>query len=646
MLPADILYATSEESHGVIAPVSESNAVFLSYASEDAEPARRICLALRAAGIDVWFDQSELHGGDIWDAAIRAQVKACALFLPVISANSDRRSEGYFRLEWKLAVDRSHLMAADRAFLVPVVIDDTREAQARVPDGFRTVQWTSLPGGAVPTSFVERLVRLLAAETRTAPSTGLSLPNAPDSAAGDAIARRPMPAAEKSIAVLPFTDMSAQQDQEYFSDGLAEALIDLLAQVRDLHVPARTSSFSFKGKNADIATIAAILRVTHVLEGSVRKAGNTIRVSVRLIQAHDGYHVWSKRYDRSVEDIFEVQDEIAALVVEALRAQLLPAGGVVNAHRTVNTEAYEQYLLARQLHGSRTVDDMKSSVAALKRAISLDPDYGAAYALLGGIEGALASEGGDVAPAISAADKAVQLAPGLAEAYSSRSYLRAQLQWDWAGALSDIEAALQLDARSFGAQRRNAMVMIMIGRFEAAMAPAIMAVDLEPLDAISWQVLSLTYIVNEQVAAAIAAVRRSLAISPHSPWAIEILALALSFSGQTEEALAVCRDLPIAWKLWVNAITQHRLGHDAESRLALQELDRDHAHQHCFRAGLAHAVCGEMDEAFLWLERAYQQHDWYLPWIQYFAFYAPSLRADPRYAALLAKMGLQSPLAR
>jgi len=118
------------------------------HASEDAEPARRIRKALQAVGIDVWFDQSELRVGDAWDVAIHAQVKACALFMPVISANSHRRSEGYFRLEWKLAVDRSHLMAADRAFLVPVVVDETKEANARVPDGIRTVQWTSLPGGA------------------------------------------------------------------------------------------------------------------------------------------------------------------------------------------------------------------------------------------------------------------------------------------------------------------------------------------------------------------------------------------------------------------------------------------------------------------------------------------------------------------
>src|SRR5271165_6406256 len=132
-------------------------AIFLSYASQDAEAARRLCNALRAAGIEVWFDQSELRGGDAWDAAIRKRIKACALFIPVISANSHARAEGYFRLEWKLALDRSHLMARDKPFLLPVIIDDTSDSDDRVPDKFREVQWTRLRGGEVPAAFVERV---------------------------------------------------------------------------------------------------------------------------------------------------------------------------------------------------------------------------------------------------------------------------------------------------------------------------------------------------------------------------------------------------------------------------------------------------------------------------------------------------------
>src|SRR4249919_3205803 len=139
-----------------------SRAVFLSYASQDAEAARRICEALRACGIEVWFDQSELRGGDVWDQKIRQQIHDCSLFLPIISAHTEARTEGYFRLEWKLAVDRSYLMADDAAFLFPVVIDDTPDAGARVPEKFRTVQWTRLPAGQTPPAFAQRISALLA----------------------------------------------------------------------------------------------------------------------------------------------------------------------------------------------------------------------------------------------------------------------------------------------------------------------------------------------------------------------------------------------------------------------------------------------------------------------------------------------------
>jgi TolB-like protein len=368
----------------------DSKAVFLSYASQDAETARRIADALRSAGVEVWFDQSELRGGDAWDQQIRRQIKDCALFVPVVSANTDVRTEGYFRLEWKLAVDRSHLMADDAAFLVPVVIDGTPEATARVPDKFRAVQWTRLPGGTTPPEFIERVARLMspaqnvsavrgskAAATATASKNSAGHPQRPRwmrptlllivvaaavaagyvavdkfwllKAAADSgrvslspaqslvTAQSTIP--EKSIAVLPFIDLSEKKDQEYFSDGLSEELIDLLTKVPDLRVPARTSSFYFKGKSEDIATIAEKLQVAHVLEGSVRKAGNTIRVTAELVRADNGYHLWSESYERDLKDVFKVQDEIAGAVVSALKLKLPPGQQMANARRTSNTEA-------------------------------------------------------------------------------------------------------------------------------------------------------------------------------------------------------------------------------------------------------------------------------------------------------------------
>jgi TolB-like protein len=290
-----------------------SRAVFLSYASQDVEPTRRIAEALRQRGIDVWFDQSELRGGDVWDQRIREQIRDCALFVPVISAHTQNRTEGYFRLEWKLAVDRSHLMASEKAFLLPVVIDATPQTEAFVPDRFRDVQWTRIPDGEATQRFVDLVKRLLdqpltalsrlssttAAARRprsvwrpirwtalglivtgiaylTIRATGLDPLYA--AATANRHAESPTVIAEKSIAVLPFADLSEKKDQEYFSDGLAEELLDMLAKTPGLHVIARTSSFSFKGKSDDIPAIGTKLRVANILEGSVRKSGDQLIV--------------------------------------------------------------------------------------------------------------------------------------------------------------------------------------------------------------------------------------------------------------------------------------------------------------------------------------------------------------------------------
>ncbi len=299
-------------------------AVFLSYASQDAPSAERLCNALRAAGIEVWFDQSELRGGDTWDGLIRQHIKACYLFVPMISANTQAREEGYFRREWKLAVDRTYDMAGGRAFLLPLVIDGTSDSDALVPEKFREVQWTRLPQGANTDAFVEHVRRLLAGElprqpagsapvgahasaatvtpkrvaTSWRPKAALFATIAVVLAVGYVVTNRlmlskhgakvgavPASAAQSapttgfnppphSIAVLPFVNLSGDKEQEYFSDGLTEELLNSLSRINELQVAGRTSSFYFKGKDVDLGTIARKLNVGSVLEGSVRRSGN------------------------------------------------------------------------------------------------------------------------------------------------------------------------------------------------------------------------------------------------------------------------------------------------------------------------------------------------------------------------------------
>jgi TolB-like protein/Tfp pilus assembly protein PilF len=621
---------------------TSKNTVFLSYASEDREAARRICAALQIRGIEVWFDQSDLRGGDVWDQRIRRQIKDCALFVPLVSAATLKRTEGYFRLEWRLADQRTHLMARNKVFIVPVAIDAVADATGDVPESFMAVQWMRLLNGEAPAAFVEHVWHLLLADEH-----GAGAP-APAGARPGSLSAQSTPSAlnaipEKSIAVLPFADMSARKGQEYFSDGLAEELIDLLTQVQDLRVSARTSSFSFKGKSDDIATIAQKLRVAHVLEGSVRKAGHTMRITARLIRADNGYHLWSKTYDRNVEDVFKVQDEIAGLVVEALKAKLLPAQKVVNPHRTAITEAYEQYLLAKQFYNRRAVDSAHRATKALEQALALDPNYASAYVLLAlSIVNQIAEDGdpGHVYAerAVAAAEKAIALAPDFGEAYSARSYVRLRLQWDWNGAQADAEKALQLAPRSNEVQRRHSLLLGATGRFREAIVAARTATAIEPMDVSSWFMLGLAYTAVGDSAAGRSALSRAVELSPESALATLYLALTELVTGQTTEALETnSKQQNQAWHWSTLVMIEHTLGHLDESQRILAKLVETYGPMTPYRIAVAYAWCGEPDSAFGWLEQAHRQRDGALSLL----VIEPGLsgvRDDPRFKALLRKM--------
>src|SRR5450755_4830729 len=483
-------------------PVTEpSRAVFLSYASEDAEAAQRICEALGAAGIEVWFDKSELRGGDAWDQSIRKQIRTCALFLPIISHTTHDRREGYFRLEWKLAVDRSHLMDAEMAFLLPVVIDDTRDDDERVPERFREVQWTRLPGGITPAAFVERIRRLLSGEPAQRPtgttSAAARVPAAPTTrkpvlafwrskaalatiaivivALGYVVANRlalskrgaevgAVPAAQSapatafnppphSIAVLPFVNLSGDKEQEYFSDGLTEEVLNSLARINELQVAARTSAFSFKGKDTDIGTIARKLNVGAVLEGSVRRSTHTVRVTVQLINAVTGFHLWSQTYDRDLGDVLKLQAEIANAVASTLKVTLLgDLTAKIEMGGTHNPAAFDAYLRGSKSHITQHgPKDLQTAIAAYTEAIRVDPNYALAFAgrslarTAYAVEFALGSPRRDVYDLARAdARQALALAPELAEAHLALAQLSQFGSFDFAHAIEEYERAVGL----------------------------------------------------------------------------------------------------------------------------------------------------------------------------------------------------------
>ncbi|HEY5079077.1 MAG TPA: TIR domain-containing protein, partial [Opitutaceae bacterium] len=343
-----------------------SVAVFLSYASEDADAARRLSQALTAAGVEVWFDQSELRGGDAWDQKIRRQIKECTLFVPVISSSTQARSEGYFRREWRMAVERTQDMADHVSFLLPVVLDDIADRDAHVPEAFREVQWTRMQSNSEPDPRFAETVRGLLHGAN--PSRG---PH-PGNAHQDHPPGRPdgtqKTADPKSVAVLAFANRSEDKENEYFSDGISEELINALTKVAGLKVSARTSAFHFKAKDLPISEIARQLGVSYVVEGSVRKVGDRVRITAQLIKAADGFHVWSDTFTRDLKDIFAVQDEIAGLIATNLALKLGTSAKAI----VVNPEAFQLFLKGREIYRRSSVGGVSDAIALLKASLAID----------------------------------------------------------------------------------------------------------------------------------------------------------------------------------------------------------------------------------------------------------------------------------
>lgn len=469
----------------------------------------------------------------------------------------------------------------------------------------------------------------------------------PDTAGRDAASASasPEPAAEPtSIAVLPFVNMTPDKTQDYFSDGLSEELLNQLAQVPQLRVIARTSSFSFKGKEVDIATIAGALHVANVLEGSVRKDGDTLRITAQLIRAADSSHLWSQTYDRKLTDVFELQDEIAGDVVAALKLELLPAQRPSGLQRTTNADAYRLYLLGKdvEIRGEHA-----RAVRVLRQAVAMDPGYANAWAELAIATDELsnnrenpAEAAQDVKLAFAAAERAIALAPGLAQGYASRGLLRYNRSWDWQGSRADYERAYALDPGNVALLGYYATSLFFIeGRHDQAIAMSRKATVLDPLSVQAWEGLGRLLQADGQTAAADEAFRQAIGINPGATWGNYLLGYDELQAGKAESALTRFRLIQEdPWVLAGTAVAEHTLGHARESRQALETLEAQYAAGFGFQIAAIHAWRGDNDQAFAWLERAYKHRDAGMARLRDDPTIA-SLRDDPRFAALVEKMG-------
>jgi adenylate cyclase len=447
---------------------------------------------------------------------------------------------------------------------------------------------------------------------------------------------------DKSVAVLPFVDMSEKKDQEYFSDGLSEELINLLSQVPDLQVIARTSSFYFKGKSEDIPAIAQRLHVANILEGSVRKSGNTLRVAAQLVRADSGMHLWSQTYDRELRDVFKVQDDIAGAVVTALKVRLVYTRPL-NPYRTESTEAYNYFLLGRQLIGQDDLAAAQRAIREYNEAIRLDPNYAAALAGLALAEGYVADHVGDnalLSRAVAHAEQAVERGPDLADAYAVRSYLRGRFYWDWARARADLTKALALDPGNAFAKLHYSALERSVGRLPESIEAAHQAIAADPLSAAAWDSLGFALQFDGQLSESRRALERSLEISPQGTVALQTLGLTELLAGRPQATLSVLeQSREEALRLFGGALVNYTLGHVREADNALDGLTARHSAEFAYQIAQVYAWRGDKDHAFAWLERAYAQHDGGLgdtkadPMLR-------TLHGDKRYAALLQKINL------
>ncbi len=455
----------------------------------------------------------------------------------------------------------------------------------------------------------------------------------------------PTPSAH-SIAVLPFADLSPERDQEFFSDGLSDEILNALAHIEGLRVPGRTSSFFFKGRNARLTDIGRELNVATVLEGSVRKSGNHVRVTAQIVNVADGYRLWGQSYDRELTDIFAVQDEIARAVVGALNVQLLGREQPPASFTTSNPEVYTQYLLGKQHYHRLTRESLRASVQAFEKAVALDPGYAPAWAGMGLPLYLLYQDGDTLATvqarrgrALAAAEKAVALAPELSDALSTRGFLRGAIQGDWAGARADLDRAIALNPSDADARRRYGILLKDLGRMDEGLAQLRKAVEIDPLGH-SWNTLGVLEQFAGNLDAAAAAFRRWSQVAPDSVDARLNLARNEVLASRPKEALAMFESLPDeASRLWGRAVVEHGLGHRTSSDAALKVLMEKHGLDNAVRIAEVHAWRGDKDAAFEWLDRALADPGSLAGEFRMNPFFR-SLRGDPRSAAVLRKMKL------
>lgn len=676
------------EEHATSAPVVTRDA-FISYASQDAAIANALCNALEQAGVACWLAPRDVRPGDFYADAIVQAITQCRVLILVLS---------------QAAIDSPHVLReVERASSKKRAIISFRTDTAPLPPGLEyflsASQWLDASGGSPASQFSKLVDAVRSRETsavtiepipskiagirpgrnRTAAlmvamilgavalvyfvadkhwfSNRVAVDN-PTPAAVNLAAPIPNPASvapafappPHSIAVLPFVNMSGDATQEYFSDGVTEELLDSLSHLSELQVMARTSSFSFKGQNVDILTIAHKLNVGTILEGSVRRAGNTVRITVQLINAVNGFQLWSQTYDRQLSDILKVQRDVATSVAQQLKVQL--AGdetAKIELGGTKIPEAYDAYLrgLHLLLRGDTDEAGDKATIVAFDHAIALDPGYALAFS---GRAAAVANfaafnaKPGERArlreQARAAAERGVALAPELGRPHLVLAQVRAFLFADYAGAASELDRAKALEPGSASVQSAFASVYSLLGESEFALKAARRAVLLDPQDIGTHILLGQCSLEAHHYSEALAALQDAKALNPDSHLVQQLITEALLASGQTQQAREDCESpsklLDEDFRHHCLALVYHALGRQTDADRELEQLKALNGDGSAYGYAQIYAQWDDKPRALQWLSTAERLHapalallrvDWQLD----------PIRAEPQFKVIEAR---------
>lgn len=457
------------------------------------------------------------------------------------------------------------------------------------------------------------------------------------------------PEEKPSIAVLPFVNMSDDRENEYFSDGLSEELLNLLAKISQLHVAGRTSSFKFKDTNEDLRVIGEALNVQHVLEGSVRKSGARLRITAQLIDTENGYHLWSDTYDRDLTDIFAIQDEIAGHVVEELKAHLLGAEVVTSNQGTTNADAYNDYLLGNYFLEHTSADNLSRAVKAYESAIRKDPSFARAYAALAIAQqqtfaGWASSSSGDFIENFAimrkTVDTAMALAPNDPDVLMAKTMSNLVVDWNLPGAIAITERVLQMHPNNAIALGWHGSNLLFARRFSEAEQALLKAAELDPLSPSVLRTLGDVYMADNRCDEAIETYEQALRMSPESGRFYGRMARCRLFQDDIEAAKTYNAKEPVAWVRETNdLIIMGRENPKPAWEAAVAAYETEYGYGNSYQMAEIYADAGDLDKVFEWLDHAARVRDPGGPWALVMPFFEEAWQ-DPRFDAYRARFGL------